>query len=274
MKNLLLFFLPLLFSSQTHRFIYEFQYKSDSLATELQKENMVLDINPDEVKFYPYSYAELDSLNKVRTSKSFAWDDGLPAVIRKRNSNINMNYVLAGDFYVLQSKDEILWKLSNETKNVQNYTLQKATANFGGRNWTAWFNKEIRLNEGPYKFRGLPGLVFEVQDDRRNFVFNLLKSQKFDKTYDTSDFLESFAGRKPIPITQKIYEKKLLEQYNDPLKGMREGFKENPEVRYSFMGIRITRLEQFKELTEMAQKRVRQDNNPIEIDKAVKYPEK
>ena len=55
---------------------------------------------------------------------------------------------------------------------------------------------------------------------------------------------------------------------------MREGFKENPEVRYSFMGIRITRLEQFKELTEMAQKRVRQDNNPIEIDKAVKYPEK
>ncbi|HOB23977.1 MAG TPA: GLPGLI family protein [Kaistella sp.] len=275
MKKFILILFPLLFSAQTHRFIFEFKFKSDSLSKEFRTENMVLDINPDEFKFYPYAYAENDSLGKVRNYKNIMWDDQLPALKRNKNSYTNTSYILLNDFFSFQTEDKISWNLSNETKKSAQYTLQKATTNFGGRKWTAWFSKEVNLSEGPYKFRGLPGLIFEIQDDQQNFIFSLVKSQKFKNTYDTSEFLESFGGKKPIPINEKILLKKRMELFNDPLRDFKEDFKKsNGAGKFSVLGIEVKSIEQFKELTERFQEMMRKENNPIEIDKAVKYPTK
>lgn len=260
--------------AQTHRFVYEFKFKTDSLAEDFRIENMVLDVNPDEVKFYPYMYAENDSLNKVRDFKNVLWDDTLPALSRKGNSNENVTYLLTSDFFSLKTTDPIAWKLTYETKKSAEYTLQKATANFGGRKWTAWFSKEVPISEGPYKFRGLPGLIFELSDDKDNFRFTLIKSQRFKTTYNTSEFLESFAGKKPLPISEKIWQAKQLENYNDPLREMKEGFRNNkdPEARYFYMGTQVKSADQFKSLTEDAQALIRRENNPIELSQAIRYP--
>ena len=207
MKKLIFLLFPLLLSAQTHRFVYEFGFKLDSLAKELTTENMILDINPNDVKFYPYSYAETDSLNIIRDQKRSRWDDHLPALIRKKNSFENTSLILMNDLFSVKSTDKINWKLLNDTKVEGQYTLQKATTTFGGRNWIAWFSKDVNLSEGPYKFRGLPGLIFEIEDDKKNFIFKLSKSMKFPKTYE-AQFLDSFMGRKPIPVTEKIIAKK------------------------------------------------------------------
>ncbi len=273
MKYLILLLFPFLMSAQTHRFIYEYQFKSDSLAKEFTKENMILDINPDEVKFYPYFFAENDSLNKLKNNNNSSWDDVLPVLKRNRNSNKNTSYVLLNDLFSIQTEDPINWKLSTDTKKVGNYNLQKATTSFGGRNWVAWFNTDINLNEGPYKFRGLPGLIFEIADVQNSFNFNLVKSYQLKSTYDTSEFLESFAGQKAIPITEKILLKKQLELFNDPLQDFKEDFKNSKgEGTFMVMNIKIKSLDQFKELTTMTQKRMRNQNNPIERDKAIQYP--
>ena len=273
MKYILLLLFPFLISAQTHRFIYEYQFKSDSLAKELTKENMILDINPTEVKFYPYFFAENDSINKLRNYNNFSWDDVLPVLKRNRNTNKNTSYILLNDLFSIQTEDVINWKLSTETKKAGTYNLQKATATFGGRNWIAWFNTEISLNEGPYKFRGLPGLIFEVADDQNYFSFNLVKSYQMKSTYNTSDFLESFAGQKAIPITEKILLKKQMELFNDPLQDFKENFKNsNGDGTFMVMNIKIKTLDQFKELTIMTQERMRRENNPIELDKAIQYP--
>ena len=92
-------FLTLIFTSiycfsQTHRFIYEFKYKPDSTINNYEKTNMTLDVNPDEVKFYSYEYAETDSLNKVRNFSSANWDSNFPAIKRKKNTYNNLNYIL------------------------------------------------------------------------------------------------------------------------------------------------------------------------------------
>ncbi|ACU08464.1 hypothetical protein FIC_02022 [Flavobacteriaceae bacterium 3519-10] len=277
MKNLLLLILLLssLCTAQTHRFIYGFQFKSDSLAKEFRTENMVLDVNPDNVKFYPYMYAENDSLNKVRDFKNIIWDDSVPALSRKRDSNENVSFLLTSDFFSIKTVDPISWKLTEETKKSADYTLQKATTQFGGRNWTAWFSKEVPISEGPYKFRGLPGLIFELYDDKDNFKFALIKSQQFKDTYDTSLFLESFAGKKPIAITEKVWLAKQLENYNDPLREMKQAYKNNtdPSARFMYAGKQVTGLDQFKPLTEDAQARIRRENNPIEISKAIRFPQ-
>ncbi|WP_326987492.1 GLPGLI family protein [Chryseobacterium sp. MP_3.2] len=272
MKYITLLF-PLFFSGQTHRFIYEFQFKSDSLAKEFTKENMILDVNPNDVKFYPYAYAENDSLNKIRNNMNFVWDETLPAISRKNNSNTNLNYILLNDFFAYETKDEVIWKLSNETKTRGVYQLQKATTDFGGRNWTAWFNTEMNINEGPYKFRGLPGLIFEISDDRNNFSFSLVKSYHLSSTANTVDFLDTFGGQKPLIITEKILHRKLLEMYNDPLQEFREDFKKsNGQTKFSVMGTEIKSLEQFKELNLRMQARTRRENNPLELNKAIHYP--
>lgn len=275
MKNLIIVFLliSVALSAQTHRFIYEYKFKSDSLAKDFRKENMVLDVNPDEVKFYPYVYAENDSLNKVRDFKNIMWDDAVPALKRKSGSNTNISYFLLTDFFSLKTEDKILWTLTNETKKSGDYLLQKATAGFGGRKWIAWFSKDVAVAEGPYKFRGLPGLIFEINDDRNNFIFNLIKSQKFNNTYDTSEFLEKFAGKKPIEISENFLNKKKLEMFNDPLRDFKEQFKNSSgSGTFMVMGTQVKSAEQFKELSENFQEMLRKENNPIEIDKALKYP--
>jgi len=262
-------------TAQTHRFIYAFQFKSDSLAKEFRKENMVLDVNPQDVKFYPYMYAENDSLNKVRDYKNIIWDDSVPTLSRKRNSNENVSYFFSGDYFSITTADPVIWRLTEETKRSADYTLQKATTKFGGRNWTAWFSKDVVVPEGPYKFRGLPGLIFELYDDRDQFRFSLVKSQKFKDTYDTSGFLESFAGKKPLAISEKVWVAKQLEQYNDPLRQFKEAFKNNtdPSAKFMYGGTQVTSLDQFKTMSDDAQARMRRENNPIELSKAIRYPQ-
>ncbi|MDY0929446.1 GLPGLI family protein [Chryseobacterium sp. CFBP8996] len=273
MKKLILLLFPLIISAQTHRFVYQFHYKLDSTATELDAENMILDVNPDNVKFYPYSYAETDSLNIIRDQNVSRWDDHLPAIIRKKDSFENTSLILLNDFFSLKSTDKMNWKLLNDTKIEGQYTLQKATTTFGGRNWIAWFSKDINLSEGPYKFRGLPGLIFEIEDDKNNFMFKLSKSMKFPTTYEAK-FLESFAGKKPLSVTEKVIAKKQLELYNNPLQDIAEAFKSNtnPENTFYVSSVQIKSLDQLKGMSDQRRKAMLRENNPIEIDKAIKYP--
>lgn len=236
---------------------------------------MILDVNPEDIKFYPYAYAKNDSLNTIRGTRRSMWDDDLPVVIRKKNSSENTSLIMLADFYSLQSNDKISWKLSADTKIEAQYKLQKATTDFGGRTWEAWFCRDINLSEGPYKFRGLPGLIFEIEDTKKNYIFKLVKSMKFSKTYETP-FLESFSGKKPIPVNDKIIAKKQLELYNDPLHDIAESFKSNtnPENTFYVYGVQIKSIDQLKGMSDERKKMMMKENNPIEIDKAVKYPSK
>lgn len=259
-------------TAQTHRFIYEFKFKSNPEQPEFRKENMTLDVNPENVKFYNYHYVTIDSTNITKGQNSQLWDTSTPVVVRLKNSNTNSNYTLINDVFVFDSKDQLKWNLEKETKKFENYTLQKATTTFGGRNWTAWFAKDITISEGPYKFQGLPGMIFQIYDDKNNFDFTLVKSFQLKDTYKTP-FMESFYGQKPIKTTQENIDKMLMNQYKDPYHETRDEFKKNPNMNFNINGVDIKDISQFKELTESKQRYIRENNNPIEIDKALKYPQ-
>lgn len=267
---LLLFCLITLSKAQTHRFIYEYQFKPDSASADYRNVNMALDINPTEVKFYNYEGVLNDSLNK-KGGRNYNWN-GTPAVKRNKNSFQNTNYEMMMDYFSYKTEDKMDWKLGNETKKSGEYTLQNATTNFGGRQWTAWFSKDINISEGPYKFRGLPGLIFELYDSRDNFIFKLVRSQKLDKTYDTSDFLESFAGKKPINLKIGDMHKMMLQFYNDPMKELREKFDDVPPGTFQVGGKKITSRDQFKEMAKVMQQHILKNYNPLDLTNAVIYP--
>ena len=273
MKNLIIIFLfsSLFFNGQTHRFIYEYQFKTDTTSAEFEKAHMVLDINPEDVKFYDYAYAENDSLNKMREYKNHIWND-TPAISRNRNSHDNMNYELMNDYFKYPTQDEMKWKLHAETKIYNQYKLQKATANFGGREWIAWFNAEIPINEGPYKFRGLPGLIFEIADSQNQFSFKLIRSYQLEVTYNTMDFLETHMNEKPLLISEKTLDKMKMNYYNDPFHDVRASFVYRPDEKIQLMGVRITSKDQINEATKKYQNYLRANSNQIERNKALKYP--
>lgn len=268
----ILFFVSNLIFSQTNRFFYELKYKLDSLQKEPETVTMVLDINPNETKYYDNTFLEKEEENKKYNSENTNWTEQIP-VVRKKESNKNTNYeMISWQLYSYPTDDKINWKLSTETKTYQKLSLQKATTNFGGRKWTAWFTKEFPFSEGPYKFQGLPGLNILLQDEKNQYNFSFIENKKLDKTYDTSNFLEVRYGNKPLPVTEKILNKKKIEYYNDPYNEFRVGLNNDTTKSVDINGVRYTKSSDLIPLIKSEQEYIRQYNNPIEINKAIKYP--
>lgn len=253
--------------SQTHRFLYELKIhkKEDTV-----KVNMALDIGENFVKFFDYEFARLDSIRKKTGKNPQYFSDSDQSLVRKTNSFDNKSYFSSGyDYFIISSTDKMDWKLEKETKKIQNFSLQKATTNFGGRKWTAWFNTEIPFQEGPYKFRGLSGLIFEVYDSEDLFHYTLIKSSKLSQSYDTTNFLETHYGKKPVPITMKKYNEIKLVYYNNIIEDLNK-FRENGGSIASEKEISSKEdiINQKKEM----QAGIKNYYLPIEKDKAIPYP--
>lgn len=75
-----------------------------------------------------------------------------------------------------------VWELQDEMKSFENYTVQKATTHFAGRDYTAWFTSAIPIPDGPYLFKGLPGLIVEFYDAEKHYHFKLTSVQKLKTT--------------------------------------------------------------------------------------------
>lgn len=63
------------------------------------------------------------------------------------------------------------WKIQQEVKQILGLDCQKATTNYKGRVWTAWFCTEIPVNYGPWKLHGLPGAILEAYDSNKDYIF-------------------------------------------------------------------------------------------------------
>ncbi|MDD4437745.1 MAG: GLPGLI family protein [Tissierellia bacterium] len=70
------------------------------------------------------------------------------------------------------------WSINEDTLTVLNFVCRKATTFFRGRQYSAWFTLELPVNDGPWKFYGLPGMILKIEDAGRVFVFNAIGLQK------------------------------------------------------------------------------------------------
>jgi len=72
------------------------------------------------------------------------------------------------------------WEITSDTATVLNYVCQKAKLRFRGRDYEAWFAPDIPINDGPWKFMGLPGLILKVNDINRLIAFNCIGLQNLE----------------------------------------------------------------------------------------------
>ena len=76
-------------------------------------------------------------------------------------------------FLVTDKIPTIDWVLSDETQIIGGYMGHKATGKYAGRTWTAWYTEEIPSSAGPWKLRGLPGLILQANDIGNIFSFSI-----------------------------------------------------------------------------------------------------
>jgi GLPGLI family protein len=79
---------------------------------------------------------------------------------------------LVMDTYLIDdAMPAIDWKISNDTATFGGLHCQKATAHFKGRDYTAWFCPDMPLHVGPWKLNGLPGVIVQAYDAKKDVQF-------------------------------------------------------------------------------------------------------
>jgi len=63
------------------------------------------------------------------------------------------------------------WKISSDTATYGGLHCQKAVGHFKGRDYTAWFCPDMPLHVGPWKLNGLPGIIVEAYDAKKDVQF-------------------------------------------------------------------------------------------------------
>ncbi len=98
------------------------------------------------------------------------------------NYSIYKKEVLAGKNYLMEDKiNRIKWIIEDETKTIGGILCQKARGVFRGRNYFVWFAPSIPFSGGPWKLGGLPGLIMEAADQKKEVLFTFLGIQQLDE---------------------------------------------------------------------------------------------
>ncbi|AZA59491.1 GLPGLI family protein [Chryseobacterium shandongense] len=133
----------------------------------------------------------------------------------KNEVNTLVNGFNPNNFSEISEKMPVFnWKIENETQEILGYQCKKATMNFRGRNYIAWFTTKIPVSDGPWKFGGLPGLILKIEDDNSKIKIEANKIVLNTENIDTS----FKANKKYSLITWEEYTKKIDKDFNNQIK--------------------------------------------------------
>lgn len=207
---LILLFYSFLIFSQNIKITYQYKLKQgDSIVSQ----NVTLYNEDENSYFFSNAKFETDSILVAREKKEIETgqrmsfknlpNDEVVYFLKKKNPEGFVEFY-SNEFdqnLKYTENEKFDWKLSNdETKKSLNYTLKKATLKKYGRNFVAWYSPDIPINDGPNKFYGLPGLIFEIYDTdcEHHFILNSIQKTSIDTNI-------LFRNQKFLPVTKEKY---------------------------------------------------------------------
>lgn len=266
-----------------NRFFYELKYKPGKDSDERKTAMTILDIVKDKSIYQDYLMVSQDSILKMEVEqmmKAGTFKD-LSKVLKEPNFGYKVtktypNMEVKYTEQILQDKvsyNEQLkfdWKIISEKEKIGEYNTQKATTNFGGREWTAWFSTDIPFQDGPYKFHSLPGLIVKIEDADKDYSWEL-KGNKKVANYEEESYSEKiqkqFSGSKGNVLT--VSREKFNQLYDaykkDPFGSMRAKFAQIPADAKMPDGTLVSQM--LKEQEAKLKKYLNENNNPIEREK-------
>lgn len=283
MKNYFFLFLLTagLLNAQNKRFTYEYTYLIDSTnKAGSQKELVVLDVNGTGSKFYSYEKFKSDSLLIIEVEKpqhaSSEFINYSPSYKGKITYIISKDYPsyktflhigLGTDEYKVFDDRKMVWKINTDKQKIGEFNTQKAETEMFGRKWTAWFATEIPIQDGPYKFHGLPGLIIKIEDFNKTHSFEL---KGISKNFTNSGLgnQKKLFNAQEMAVTYPQYKKLYLELLNDPTKSLREMMNQAGSAlkMVSSDGSEVKPADLIRKRELDAQEARKKNNNPLELD--------
>lgn len=275
MRKIFLLFVLLgtLAIAQNKRFIYEYKFIPDSTnVSDVKTEMMFLDTSKEGSKYYSYTVFNSDSTMKVDLEKQLAATGSINVKSDMRKGDVrysvtktypdyktNIHRRLSMDAYSIAEDRKINWKISSEKEKIGEWNAQKAEADFAGRHWIAWFSTDIPIQDGPYKFQGLPGLIVKIEDKSGSHKMELKGIKNIKGNLDINVF-----EAKEIAINSKQFQKVMKEYENDPAKGIKQIQMGGATIIMTGKDGNSTKFA--KEQEDRLKAQIKKDNNRIELD--------
>lgn len=249
--------------AQNMSFLYEMTYKTNVRNNYHKKELYYLDVSDKESVFRSEYEKSSDSLiQKTGFGLGFKIFYNHQYYTRKSLPENKVYKIIStpifSDIYYLRIED-LDWRISTEKLKIGDFNCQKAELNYGGRKWIAWFTQEIPLQEGPYIFNGLPGLIIKISDVNSDYHFELVKIKK------NANAIPHLQAKKEV--TWEILKKMELDFYKDPYAEVR-----TRNIGYVNANEKGEKIQlSMKKMTESMQKNIRDNDNFIELDHIIIY---
>ena len=110
----------------------------------------------------------------------------------KETVTVYDNYGLEDTSHYTEPIDEIQWNITMDSvKNVLGYDCILAETDYHGRHWKAWFTSELPLPFGPWKLRGLPGIILAAETNS-GFNFKATALGPTDRIMSTMYFADKY----------------------------------------------------------------------------------
>jgi GLPGLI family protein len=251
-------------SAQHSSFIYELNYKPVSDSIKAEKIVFYLDVRNKESLFRSDAFRLSDSLRAKRgfgNGYDMEYNNKQLYIYKNPDKKEILKYVfvpLIFTTYAIPIQEQLHWTISDEKKKIGNYNCQKAETQYGGRKWTAWFTDEIAIQEGPYVFHGLPGLIIKIHDEKSDYDFELgqIKDFKWNKL-NKENFQRKISWENFQKLQKNFYDDALAMINKSDIKDYDES---GNEVKTNF-----------KKMKEDIQRSIRRKNNPIELNYKLQY---
>ncbi|QQV02195.1 MULTISPECIES: GLPGLI family protein [Chryseobacterium] len=229
MRSIIVFFLfsvcvscPAIAQSFVVQYVYFKHIEKDS--TRIVSQNTFLNIEEDYSTFFsetPYLVDSImaadEKLGKKINFKALP-NDFLGCYIKKKLSSKELTYY-SDEFdeheFKYNEKPVLRWNIGKESKEILGFQTLSATVKYAGRDYKAYFTSEIPIQDGPYKFFGLPGLILEIFDEKNDHHFLAVGISK----------------EKKISINDRISKGKYIETTRDKFIEMRKNHIQAPLKR-------------------------------------------
>ncbi|WP_210148436.1 GLPGLI family protein [Chryseobacterium scophthalmum] len=263
-----------------NRFFYELTFKPKKDSTKIDKVIATLDITSKKSIYQDYTVAAQDSIIKLAVeemekTKSFKDMSKLIKMpkfsykIIKTYPEMKEQFVdrISMNLFGYDDNIKFNWNILPEKEKIGEYNTQKATTDFAGRKWTAWFSTDIPFQDGPYKFYGLPGLIVKIEDTEKDYSWKLSGNKKIEN-YEELSYSEKINAKYGMsnsvtPTTKEKFEKAYATFKKDPMGEFRQ--KITPEMSSMKMpGSDLTIGEMMKKQEKMAKDFLNANDNPIE----------
>ncbi len=250
---------------QKMSFIYEVNYRlNHQRPDEFTTKTMILDFVDKESIFRESMDRKSDSLKMNNGSPMLSSGFENQFYIKKDLSNHKISKIITnGQFcYLLPIEETINWKISSEKKKIGIYNSQKAVTTYGNREWTAWFSNDIPINDGPYVFSNLPGLIISITDSGGDYKFNLVQIKKSANLFN--------ARVKPLLIDWNKYDQLAKIYYENPNAEIEQKIRNAKKVVMKDAQGNVIDFD-IRKMNKDDQENIRKNNNPIELNHRIKY---